>query len=460
MKLICDVDLHDTCDQLLIIYGVFMEMTTMKLKYVIKRGSTYSFKIAVPLNQRARFGRAQIWEALGTSDLLEATAKAGTRALYYRKLFHGAPNNGDVNPQSVAAVSKALGMHSYVPAEAVLHADVRDSLRMLANGLLTLELLKMPTASEVAVVGGVAAVPGLPMTLALERFKELSDDKWMRLNPREREKKLRPYEEAVERFVREMGDLDIMSLTKKDAFLFCKKLTAKVAAKELLASSANKKLMWLKLIVGKVYLAEEQYGKRNPFEKVKIEHKEGKRARPPFTEEEIVLVRDRIANSDANDELKAINLVMQNTGATCKEICLLMPSDIFLDAPVPYIRIADNEMREQVKAGGDRHRDVPLVGRALDAMRQFPDGFPRYRKDNGSEALSSASNKIIKQVVSKTTYSYRHRMADRLRQSHCIDTLKNSILGHESKGFSMHYGIGYTLENKRDAIIEALGETA
>lgn len=432
----------------------------MKLKYVIRRGDTYSFKIAVPLSQRARFGRAQIWESLGTSDPIEATAKSAERARYYRTLFAGAPSDGDATPESTAAVAKALGMSSYISAEAVLDADVRESLRMIANGLLTLELLKAPTASEVAAVGGVAAVPGLPMTLALERFKELSDDKWMRLNPRERQKKLRPYEEAVERFVNEMGDLDIMSLTKSQALAFCKKLTAKVAAKELLASSANKKLMWLKLIVAKIYFADEQYGKPNPFEKVKIEHKERKRARPPLTEEEFALVREQIASSDANDELKAINLVMQNTGATCKEICLLMPSDIFLDVPVPYIRIADNEMREQVKAGGDRHRDVPLVGRTIDAMRQFPKGFPRYRKDNGSEALSSSSNKIIKQVVNKTTYSYRHRMADRLRQSGCIDTLKNSILGHESKGFSMHYGIGYTLENKRDAIEKALGETA
>ncbi|WP_056335927.1 site-specific integrase [Rhizobium sp. Root482] len=436
-----------------------MEANEMKLKYVVKRGETYSFKIAVPTNQRTRFGRAQIWEALGTADILEATARSVERARYYRKLFGGAPTAGEMTPETVAATAVALGMKAYTPAESVLNAEVRESLRMLSDGLMSLRLLKAPKIVEVAAVGGVTSVPPLPMTIALERFKELSDDKWMRLRARERTKKLRPYEEAVERFVSEMGDLDILSLRKRDAFAFSKKLTAKVAAKELLASSANKKLMWLKLIVGKVYLAEEQHDKPNPFEKVKIEHKEGKRARPPFTEGEIKLVADQIAKSNANGELKAINAVMQNTGATSKEICLLMPSDIFLNAPVPYIRIADNEMRQQVKSGGDRHRDIPLVGRALDAMRRFSGGFPKYRRDNGSEVLSASSNKIVRQVVDKTTYSYRHRMADRLRQSGCEDTLKNAILGHESKGFSMHYGLGFTLENKRDALVKALGET-
>jgi integrase len=456
----CDVDLQKLAVSRRNPMEFLMETLAMKLKYLIKRGDTYSFKITVPLDQRVRFGRAQIWEALGTTDLLEATSRSVERARYYRKLFCGAPTSGELTPEAVVAVAAALGMRRYAPAEDVLNADIRESLRMLTDGLMSLQLLKTPKSEEVAAIGGVAPVPALTMTKALERFKELSDDKWMRLSARERDKKLRPYEEAVERFVKEMGDLDVMSLRKRDVFAFSKKLTAKVAANELLASSANKKLMWLKLIVGKVYLAEEQYDKPNPFERVKIAHKEGKRARPPFTEAEIKLVGDQIANSNANDELKAINAVMQNTGATCKEICLLMPSDIFLTATVPYIRIANNEMREQVKAGGDRHRDVPLVGRALDALSQFPGGFPKYRRDNGSEVLSTSSNKIIRQVVKKTTYSYRHRMADRLRQSGCEDTLKNAILGHESKGFSMHYGIGFTLENKRNALITALGETA
>ncbi|MNE27602.1 hypothetical protein D3C80_1210190 [compost metagenome] len=48
-------------------------------------------------------------------------------------------------------------------------------------------------------------------------------------------------------------------------------------------------------------------------------------------------------------------------------------------------------------------------------------------------------------------------MADWLRRSGANDTLKDSILGHtNTKSHSMHYGDGYDIENKKEALEKAL----
>ena len=147
------------------------------------------------------------------------------------------------------------------------------------------------------------------------------------------------------------------------------------------------------------------------------------------------------------------------TGATCKELVLLQKADIHLDGPISYISIRPNDLRDEVKSGGDRHRDIPVFGAALEWLKKFPDGFERYRRHNGSEALSASSNKIIDTVAKgKTFYSYRHMIADALRNSGCGDNLKNSLLGHSSNGHEMHYGSGFTLENKLEALTKALAE--
>ncbi len=94
-------------------------------------------------------------------------------------------------------------------------------------------------------------------------------------------------------------------------------------------------------------------------------------------------------------------------------------------------------------------------------MKKFPNGFDRYCRHNGSEAFSASVNKIVKQVApTKSYYSWRHTFADKLRQSGCGDNLKDSLMGHATKGHSMHYGSGFTLENKLEALKKALQEEA
>ena len=91
-----------------------------------------------------------------------------------------------------------------------------------------------------------------------------------------------------------------------------------------------------------------------------------------------------------NAEERAVVLIMINTGARPSEIINLREARIVLNSSIPHIQLRPDD---RVLKTEQSYRDIPLVGIALDAMRQFPDGFPRYR-DNGDN-LSRAVNNYL-----------------------------------------------------------------
>lgn len=432
----------------------------LRIKHVVLRGAIYWFRIAVPKHKRDDFGgKTHVWESLRTKDPDIAADRAVAARRKYKALFgtiKQTPEEMDIETFMNFA-KNYLGMSYSVAVEATSTQEIFDNM---GDRLETFAKVDKPAQAVVAAVGGSIKVPALTMTQALERYQVLSAEKWLNLDKRSRDKKWRPFAQAVDEFNNAMGkDVDVLKLTKAQAWEYKDELVKAIAAKKFDLATARKKLMWLRLILTKVF--EVDYGREtNPFNKVVIEGEAKKGKCESLTRDELKTVLDTITSSKANDELKALNVVAAMTGATCKELCLLTSSDIHLDAPVPYISIVPNEHRHQVKKGGTRHRDIPLFGEGLKAMTPYAGtGFPRYCYDNGGEALSAASNKLIKPAVkNKTFYSYRHAMADALRNSGCGDNLKDSLLGHATEGHSMHYGSGFALENKLEALKKALPE--
>ncbi|TCR89891.1 phage integrase family protein [Rhizobium sp. BK376] len=285
------------------------------------------------------------------------------------------------------------------------------------------------------------------------RYKEITRDKDLKRTPREFQKAHKPIELAMTELVETIGDLDVRKLTKRDAYRFRDKLISDVSIKKITASTANKKIMHLRKIVSAVF--EVDYPELpNPFQIKGIEDSV-RGHRKAFSESEIEEITLRLKSSTMNDELKAIIFVAMYTGAGCKELALLTSSDIVLDAEIPYIKIDANEFRVKVKSGGDRHREIPLYGEALAWMKRFPNGFARYRRDNGGETVSATARKFLKQYTGKTFYCFRHRLADLLRNSGCEDRLANAILGHKQGVIGNHYGNGYTLKSKYNALAQA-----
>jgi integrase len=105
---------------------------------------------------------------------------------------------------------------------------------------------------------------------------------------------------------------------------------------------------------------------------------------------------------------------------------------------------------------------VPLSPAALDALRGQGEGkegeavlFRSYAGPRRAETASAALMKRLRSVVKdgkKTIHSLRHRMKDRLRDTHCPESLAREIMGHSEQGVAFNYGSGYALQMKRDAL--------
>ena len=52
-------------------------------------------------------------------------------------------------------------------------------------------------------------------------------------------------------------------------------------------------------------------------------------------------------------------------------------------------------------------------------------------------------------MTGKTTHSFRHALADRLRNTGCPEEIVAEILGHSRSGMTKNYGKGFSLEVKQ-----------
>lgn len=437
----------------------------LDVKHVFRRNGIYQFRIAVPLALQRKFMRREFGHSLKTRSENEAAVKAAALTTHYRNLFSetDVADLGRPTFDELSKVSDRLGI-KYQPAVEVELASIRDSISMMAAHLKMMTIIQSPDHAEVAALGGVATKPAMTLSQALERYITLHSEELHSGNKRESDKKWMKYREAVNNFIEEIGDLDVLEISATVARDYKLKLSKRFTAAtkkegKITPATANKKFMWLKVVMKEALqeIAPER-AHLNPFDGLKFKTQDGKR--DTFTEAEVVQLRKKIQGSNSNDELKCIALLGELTGATCKEIAFLTADDIQLDAPIPYISIQPNALRLKAKAES-RIRDIPLLPAAVEALKKFKKGFPRYNHDTGPEAFSAMVNKIIRTITpDKSFYSYRHLMADRLRNSGCNDTLKNSIMGHSSAGMMMRYGAGYDLKNKLEALRKALPEEA
>lgn len=419
--------------------------------------------IVVPQHLITKFGKREIWCSLKTREKRIAIERAGEKVGYYNRLFYYDTITDDVEPSFYDAKSAADRMGFPYTGSAKLEAlSFKESIQKLCERLNALQELAKPDRAEVAALSG-AVEEGLSLDKLLERYKELMTGKWSELNERERQKKWNPFPAAIREFKKEIGDIDTLKITTTDASNFAVKLDRRIekARKEggkFGYEAARKTLMRLRMMCDRVFKADFPRNE-NPFAGIKIESSKNKQKRAPFTEKEVAAIETAMATSGINDELKAIIAILANTGARPKEICLLAREDIVLDHAIPHILIRANENRKTLKTESSV-RAVPLIGAALEAAKRFPNGFPRYCRPLGSEAFSSTANQLFKSIgISKTTYCYRHRFIDLLRESGSPDSRTMSIVGHTNdreKTTTDGYGKGASLNNRKMAIVAAL----
>ena len=215
---------------------------------------------------------------------------------------------------------------------------------------------------------------------------------------------------GINYFIEAIGDLNMTDITREHAIEFRNWWAKRIKqgdenGKRPTPYTANRRIGSLRTLYEKYFAYVGQEDRGNPFRKLSFKDTKTKK-RPPFS---VDWVRSKILNSNAlsglNKEAKSIVLTLIETGARPSEICNLRAENIHLDCPVPYIEIIEQSNRE-VKASAS-NRTIPLVGISLEAMKSYPNGFPRYFdkdthlsntlmgyfKDNG--LLESDKHKIL-----------------------------------------------------------------
>jgi hypothetical protein len=436
-------------------------MKKVNTRYLFNRKGVYYFRMAVPKRLVAKYGKREIVRTLNTGSLNDAIIMVATLAAQYEGEFKsGNIPQIDLSIATLRATAQRL-QATYAHPDLFANAPLEQVIAATGPGLESIGRIANPDRVEIAAIGGVLDQPVLTMRQALEQFQTDSGDLWLDLSHRERQKKWNKYKEAVTDWEAEMGaDLDVLKITKKEVYRYRDKLLDRVKAKTLKIDTIRKKLMWLRVVVRHSYDLESM--KDSPFENLRpIKGIADEEKRAVISENEVIAIRKHYDEVGANDELVAIMAVIENTGTSAKEVVLLAPENIHLDAPIPYVSFEPNDNRSILKTD-NRVRKVPLVGIALDAMKRFPRGFPRYCRDNGNEALSAAANKLIKPVApGKTTYGYRHRMSDLMKAKGIEDSLRDSIMGWGSDGkMNAYYGTEYPLEVKLEVLKKVLPDHA
>lgn len=140
---------------------------------------------------------------------------------------------------------------------------------------------------------------------------------------------------------------------------------------------------------------------------------------------------------------------MADTGAGPAELLGLDAADIKLDDAIPHIHIRTNAHRTLKTAY--RVRRIPLVGAALAALKDQPEGWREMR--GRAASISTAINKYLREndlveEPGQSLYSLRHSFQDRLNAVEVPERIQAEMMGH--KFIRPRYGADVDLGQKRE----------
>lgn len=417
-----------------------------------KRGETYHIAKRVPVRYAPVEARSEIWVSLKTdseeiarqkaprvwNDLINAwEAKLAGDTADAEKAFEAANNLARARGYRWLTNSEIakLPVHSYLE---------RIEAVATRNGV--------PDVKEADALLGVAKPPAITVNRALELYWELATaDATRGMSEDQIRRWKNPRIKAIGNFVAVVGNLPIDQITRENMLDFRDWWTKKLDKKGLTANSANKDLGYVE---STLRLVNEMKRLRLdlPFGKLRFKEEDDEQ-RLPFSEK---WIKDKLLSAGALDKLnaeaRAVLHAMVNTGARPSEIVGLLPHHINLDANVPHIIITNEGKRTKTSTS---KRTIPLVGVSLEAMRQFPKGFPTYRF---KDAVSDTINKFLrendlKETPGHTLYGLRHSFEDRMLSAKVDERIRRDLMGH-GLGGRQRYGNGASLEDAATILAE------
>ena len=287
---------------------------------------------------------------------------------------------------------------------------------------------------EGAALLGVAPMPKMTVSAALEEYWPLIRDKTLMKSPDQMRRLKNPVNKAIRNFISQCGDKPIDEVTRDDMLDFREWWMERLVSERLTPNSGNKDLGHLSKVLKTVNNLKRLGLDLGPILS-ELTFKEGeKRTRPPFSTEWIkakILAHDAL--SGMNKEARCLLLGMVNTGYRPSEGTTLNASTIHLSGDVPYIEVKTDG--REVKSPNAK-RIIPLLGVSLEAFRECPNGFPRYFDKPGvSATVNNFFNANgLRETPEHSLYSLRHSFEDRMLAANIDERVRRDLMGHNLCG--------------------------
>lgn len=418
---------------------------------IMKRGKSFSLRKRVPSRYKHVEPRGTVWISLRTDSESVAASKAdrawAQMVEAWESRLAGDSDDADARFAAAREIADVRGFR---------YLDVGKVARLPLDGLLDrVEAVAAPAGVpdqiEGAALLGTIPEPAMTISKALDIYWELDRDKLIGKSADQIRRWRNPRIKAVSNFIEVVGDKAIDQITRDDMLDFRQSWLERIEAGEVGANSGNKDLGHLGGVL-KTVNRMKRLGLDLPLGELSFREGET-RVRPPFSTGWIL---DKLLAPGAldglNGEARGVLLGMVNTGYRPSEGAALGSNTIRLDCEVPHISIEPDG--RQIKSAYAR-RMIPLVGVSLEAFRQFPDGFPRYRDNPG---LSATVNKYLRanglmESGEHVFYSLRHSFEDRMLAAGIDDRIRRDLFGHRLD--RERYGKGASLEQAL-ALLEPL----
>ncbi|WP_317057813.1 tyrosine-type recombinase/integrase [Roseovarius rhodophyticola] len=415
---------------------------------IAKRGRLYHLRRRVPRRYGGVELRETVWISLHTDSEMVARSKAdrawSQMIEAWEARLAGDSRDAEARYEAARDLARVRGFR-YLDASSVAELPVGDVLERVeaipapAN---------QPDRVEAAALLGTIPEPRITVTKALELYWTLAREKTFGKSEDQLRRWEAPRNKAIKNFVAVVGDKEIANITRDDMLDFRQHWLDRIEAGEVTANSANKDLIHLGDVLKTVNMMK-RLGLALPLGELSFKEGE-KKTRPPFSED---WIRTRLlalgALDGLNGQARALLLGMINTGYRPSEGAALTAETIRLDGDVPHISI-EPEGR-QLKSHYAR-RVIPLTGVSLEALKQYPEGFPRYRN---RATLSAVVNKFLRangllETPRHSLYSLRHAFEDRMLAAGIDDRIRRDLFGHRLD--RERYGKGASLEHVAELV--------
>lgn len=362
---------------------------------------------------------------------------------HWQCLRDGRSDDAAVRFEAIQQRASALNLNYQTATElsSAPLTEILDRLKLLD------QTNRVDDPVEVAAVLGGEERPKIRLSGLLDEFEKLNKALLAKKSKNQIRKWRNPRKLAVKNLQELIGDKALDEITRSDTLKFRNWWHDRIVDENILIGTANKNISFVAKMVKDVN-RRHQLELRPVFAELRIEGEEDRQRSafdPGFVQRHILApnILDGL-----NKEARDLVYLIADTGMRLSEAVELRADTIFLNAPVPYIRVSPAHRELKTRQS---ERDIPLVGNALAAMKRNPDGFERYR--DKADSLSALVNKYLDTrgllpSDNHSFYSLRHTFEDRLTAVEAPEKVIASLMGH--KWIRPKYGAGPTLAQKRD----------